>query len=120
MKGVYIDIVFFYCMAVMAFFLYYNHFNQEIVNRWYYICFKVLEFLLLFGYSFFTKGLRRKICYIISAFFMVRIIWQVFELENKFYANRPYVLDIIFGFCMLCILFIWLAYKKHVTKNGRT
>lgn len=120
MKGAYIDIVFFYCMGILAAFLYFNHFEQFVVTKYYYICFKVMEFLLIFGYSFFTSGLRKKICYCISAFFIVRVVWQVFELENKFYANRPYVVDILFGLCMLCILSIWITYKKNLPKNGRT
>lgn len=119
MKNEYIDVFFFYCMAIVAFFLYFNHFGREIVDRCYFICFKVLELLAVFGYSFFTRGLRKKICYCISAFFALRVIWQLFELENKFYANRPYVLDLLFGCCMLCILLIWLFSKKHVSKNGR-
>lgn len=82
-----------------------------------------MEFLLVTGYVFILKGVIKKIAIIGSIFYGIRLVWQIFEIENYSYANKPYVIDYLFILCMLsigCIIFISEYYlKKNRKKDGR-
>lgn len=112
MRIKFVDMVFFYTIAIMAVFLYYSHFNGTIYDRFYFVAFKVLELVLFFGYSFFLTGIRRTFCYAISGFLLCRVAWQVFEMENYRWANEPYWIDGLFCLLIVCLAFIGLINKK--------
>lgn len=116
MKIKYVDIAFFYTLAVLALFLFYNHFENSVVNQFYYVAFKLLELILFFGYSFFLTGIRKKFCYAISFFLLVRVGWQVLEMENYRWANQPYWIDFLFLLLVVCLGFIGLINHKKWRK----
>lgn len=115
----YTDAMFFYCLGILALFLYYNHFEDSWVNKIYYLLFKFKELVLVYGYSYFLKGKRKRICIIISWFYLVRVVWQLFELENYQYANRPYIIDLLFFVCIVSVLRITTINSTSHKKNGR-
>ena len=98
----------------MAVFLYYDHFESHPMKvKLYFIWIKLQDFLLLFGVSLFLKGKLRTIGLLASLFYFLRVVWQLFELENYVLANQPYVLDCLFLLLMITILSITFFSEKH-------
>lgn len=95
-KSAYVQLVYFLCIAIIGAFLYYNHFEENPIKQKYYISFKLLEFFLVVGYPILTKGILRVCGILISIFFFIRVVWQVWELEDYDSANQPYIIDILF------------------------
>lgn len=114
-KYIYVQFIFMFCLLTMALFLYYDHFEgNQIKIKLYYLWDKSKDFLLLFGYSFFLKGKLRLSCIFISAFFLVRLVWQIWEMEDYASANKPYVIDYLFLTLMLAYVLIMAVFRKQI------
>lgn len=124
MKTTYPSLLIIFCFVTMAIFLGYSHlYDSKFYKTMYYPWVKIMELFLIGGYIFFTRGLLRIAFIIGTIFFLIRVIWQVFELENYVLANQPKVIDILFVLCIFTILVISLLpliikyAKSH--KDGR-
>lgn len=124
MKRIYlISLIIFLCITV-SIFLYWSHDVEKIFyKKYYYLWDKLKDFFLILGFAFLTAGKIKKAFWILSGFFFIRVIWQVWELENYISANQPKVIDWIFGLCVASILLIALPLNKFYGnkgfKNGR-
>jgi len=96
-----------FVLITTGIFLYFSHFNDSVVyKKYYYLWIKVMDFVLIAGYIFFTKKYLKRAFFVISAFFLMRVIWQLFEIENYYSANKPKVIDFLFVLCVLSVLVI--------------
>lgn len=106
-KYIFSDIVFFFCVTVLSYFLYYNNFgSQDFKSLLYFLCFKHTEFLLVLLIAILLKGKRRMCWVILASFYFVRCVWQWWEFFAPIPANSLYVLGMLFAFLMVSILFI--------------
>lgn len=81
----------------------------------YYLWDKVKDFCLMFSLSLFLKGRLKRVTLSVSAFLLIRIVWQIWELENYESANKPYVIDWLFILLIVSILFN--VYNFNPTKK---
>lgn len=125
MKNYYVNGLIIFCTVTIGIFLWYSHkYDTDFYKKYYYNWDKLKDFLLLFGYLFAVKSKLRIAIIVLSSFFFLRLLWQIFELENYKEANKPYWIDILFGLCVLAMVTISvlpsiLKYAKS-RRNGRT
>lgn len=107
----------------MGMFLYSDHFNSAFKKNFYYLWIKFSELLLVFGYSFYLTGSLRKICFIVSGFYLIRFFWQLFEIADYEGANQVAIIDILFGICVFTSLVVTVFpsintyFKKRYAKR---
>jgi hypothetical protein len=103
-------------------FLCLDHFDSEFKKKFYYLWIKVSELLLILGYNFYLRGLLKRVCFIMSGFYFIRVIWQIFEIIDYETANKVALIDILFSFCLVSVISISLLsqneFEKRI-KNGR-
>lgn len=103
-------------------FLYFDHFDSELKKKFYWLWIKVSELLLIFGYNFYLRGALKKVCFVMSGFYFIRVIWQIFEISDYEAANKIAMIDILFAFCLISVISIsFLSNTKNAkrTKDGR-
>ncbi len=114
----YVEAVLSFIVITMAIFLYLGYFSgRPVVTEYYYLWDKTKDLLLVFGFSLFLKGKRRLCCYILSAFFFARVVWQLFEVENYAAANQKYLIDLLFALDALAFFAVLFISKKSITLN---
>lgn len=115
-----IQIVIAFVVLTLGFWAYAAH--GDFITKYsyyYYLTDKMKDFFLMLGLSLFLTGKLKRIGYSVSAFLLVRVAWQIWEIENYESANKPYIIDWILILLIVSILFnVFNFNTKKKQSNG--
>jgi hypothetical protein len=119
-RNIYIQILAAYCFVTMALFLYADHGKlAEFKQHYYYAWVKLTALLMSTGIWSSLTGAIKTVWKWLTIFFLIRLIWQIFELEYYKAANKPYVLDGLFVVCVGIVIIQLIIFYAKRSRNGR-
>lgn len=98
---------------------YYADYSKMIYREIYYLWDKIKDLLLASTVTILLKKGKLKFAFgILSVFFAIRLLWQILELENFTYANRPFFIYVLFLLMGSATFWIALITEKRNKKTN--
>lgn len=85
----------------------YSYDPYNIYNKIYYVWAKFVDILLILCILNPLKYYTRQ-WYVVICFYCVRLIWQLFAINDYATATRPSYIFILFLICVICIMVLFL------------